>query len=45
MEIFKCNFPEGLVFEGFVCFFDLHNFLVAKVGRHIVDVIQTKSDR
>ena len=45
MEIFKGNFPKSLVFEGFICYFDLHNFLVAKVGRHIVDMIQIKSER
>ena len=31
--------------EGFVCYFDFHSFLVPEVGRHIVDVIQIKSDR
>ena len=30
--------------ESFVCYFDLHNFLVPKAGCHIVDVIQIKSD-
>ena len=31
--------------KGFVCYFDLYNFVVPKVGRHIVDVIQIKTDR